>query len=130
MAKFDHLFVQPRDFTKSLAFYTEILGWEIKSIDGEAQEANRLAYISNGPDFTMVLAEDHDKSPEKTPTNVYNLKGRISLHFATENVDGTFSKIKDGSHVVVRPENNHWGSRWFLVEDPDGNQFGWQGPIH
>ena len=23
--------------------------------------------------------------------------------------------------VVVRPEATHWGTRWFVVADPDGN---------
>jgi hypothetical protein len=23
--------------------------------------------------------------------------------------------------VVVKPEATHWGTRWFVVRDPDGN---------
>lgn len=129
MEKFDHLFIQPRNYTKSLAFFTQILGWKVKYSHGEAADAGRLSYISSGSDFTLVLAEDHDiTDPSKKP-EVYKTKGKISLHFKTEDVDASFAKIKDGAHVIVRPENNHWGSRWFMVEDPDGNQFGWQGPV-
>jgi uncharacterized glyoxalase superfamily protein PhnB len=25
------------------------------------------------------------------------------------------------AEVVVRPEQTHWGMRWFVVKDPDGN---------
>lgn len=52
----------------------------------------------------------------------------MSLHFDTKDVDASFLKIKNGAHVVTPPEDTHWGTRWFVVEDPDGNQFGWQGP--
>jgi uncharacterized glyoxalase superfamily protein PhnB len=38
------------------------------------------------------------------------------------------NKMSEGPHVVIKPENTHWGTRWFMVEDPDGNQFAWQGP--
>ena len=129
MEKFAHLFIQPRDYSKSLHFFTETLGWKVTRSFGDSSDAGRLSYISYGSDFSMVLAEDHDTSDPAKKPEIYTTKGRISLQFQTENVDASFAKIKDGTHVVVRPENNHWGSRWFMVEDPDGNQFGWQGPV-
>lgn len=127
MAKFDHLFIQPLDWGKSFQFYTETLGWKVDHQFGEAADAGRFANLRYG-EFAMILAEDHDMTaPSQKPT-VYKTKGRISLHFHTDDVDATFGTIKDGSHVLTRPENTHWGTRWFVVEDPDGNQFAWQGP--
>ena len=128
MEKPSHLFIQPRDFTRSFAFFTETLGWRVEKSCGQSADASRLAYLNYGHGFTMVLAEDHDPSDPAKKPKIYQTKGKISFHFATENVDASFAQIKDGAHVVVRPENNHWGSRWFVVEDPDGHQFGWQGP--
>lgn len=127
MEKFDHLFIQPHDYTKSFQFFTEVLGWKVTQSHGDAKDAGRLAYLQYN-DFTLVLAEDHDTEGAAKQNPIYNLKGRISLHFKTESVDASFEKIKKGAHVVRPPENTHWGTRWFMVEDPDGNQFGWQGP--
>lgn len=127
MEKFDHLFIQPRDYTRSLQFYTEVLGWKVTQSHGEASDAGRLASISYG-EFKLILAEDHDLTPTQQKPEIYRTKGRISIHFDTKDVDATFAKIKHGAHVIKAPENTHWGTRWFLVEDPDGNQFGWQGP--
>jgi uncharacterized glyoxalase superfamily protein PhnB len=76
----------------------------------------------------LVLAEDHDTSEPQEKPETYKTKGKISLHFSTDDVDKTFGKIQDGAHVITKPENTHWGTRWFIVEDPDGNQFAWQGP--
>jgi catechol 2,3-dioxygenase-like lactoylglutathione lyase family enzyme len=127
MEKFDHLFIQPRDYTKSFRFYTEVLGWKTSYSHGEESDAGRLSYLHFG-EFKLVLAEDHDLTHPDSKPESYKTKGRISIHFDTKDVDLSFSKIKEGPHVVVRPENTHWGTRWFVVEDPDGNQFGWQGP--
>jgi uncharacterized glyoxalase superfamily protein PhnB len=128
MEKFDHIFIQPRDWGKSFLFFTEVLGWKVAQQFGKADDAGRFAELAYG-EFRLILAEDHDVTdPSKKPAT-YLTKGKISLHFQSGDVDGTFAKIRNGSHVVVKPENNHWGTRWFMVEDPDGNQFGWQGPV-
>lgn len=128
MEKFNYLFIQPRDWGKSFQFFTETLGWKVENKFGEAADAGRFANIAYG-DFKMILAEDHDiTDPSKKPAT-YLTKGKVSLHFQSDDVDATFAKFKDGLHVVTRPENNHWGTRWFVVEDPDGNQFAWQGPV-
>ena len=102
-------------------------GWAIESQFGEASDASRFANLANG-DFKMILAEDHDVTEPSNKPVTYLTKGKIMLYFQTKDVDASFAKIKNGSHVVVKPENNHWGTRWFVVEDPDGNQFAWQGP--
>lgn len=127
MEKFDHLFIQPRDYTKSYAFFTEMLGWKPGYSHGEAKDAGRLCYLKYG-EFTLVLAEDHDLTDPTQKPATYLTKGKTSIHFHTDDVDATFAKMKDGPHVVTRPENTHWNTRWFVMEDPDGNQFGWQGP--
>ncbi len=127
MEKFDHLFIQPRDYSKSFQFFTEVLGWKVTYSHGDAADAGRLAYFTYH-DFKLVLAEDHDLTPPGNKPEIYKTKGRISIHFNTNDVDESFSRIKSGSHVITQPENTHWGTRWFVVEDPDGNQFGWQGP--
>lgn len=127
MENFEHLFIQPRDYTKSFQFFTEILGWKVSYSHGDKSDAGRLCYLHYG-EFKLVLAEDHDLTDPTKKPEIYKTKGRISIHFETKDVDQTFSKIKHGSHVITQPENTHWGTRWFVVEDPDGNQFGWQGP--
>lgn len=128
MEKFDYLFIQPRDWTKSFQFFTETIGWKVTNRFGEASDASRFANISYS-EFNMILAEDHDLTEPAKKSATYLTKGKTSLHFRTDDVDATFAKIGDGPHVVTHPENTHWGTRWFVLEDPDGNQFAWQGPV-
>jgi uncharacterized glyoxalase superfamily protein PhnB len=46
---------------------------------------------------------------------------RPNVHLDIHDVDARFSKIPKGAHVVKEPEETHWGTRWFVVRDPDGN---------
>lgn len=128
MEEFGHLFIQPTDYLKSFQFFTEILGWELEKSLGQVSEASRLAFLKSKSGFSLVLAEDHDPVDLNKKPKVYNERGRLVIYFETPDVDRSFLQIKDGSHVILRPEDNHWGTRWFLVEDPDGHQFAWQGP--
>ncbi len=128
MEKFDYLFVQPRDWGKSFQFFTETLGWNVERRFGDATDASRFANLAYGS-FKMVLAEDHDLTDPARKAATYLTKGKLSIHFRTGDVDATFAKLKDRSSVIVQPENTHWGTRWFVMEDPDGNQFAWQGPV-
>lgn len=127
MEKFDHLFIQPRDWGKSFDFFKNSLGWKVVHQFGSASDAGRLAELSYG-EFKLILAEDHDVTDPSLKPATYATKGKVSIHFSTQNVDATYETIKDKSNVITPPENTHWGTRWFVMEDPDGNQFGWQGP--
>ncbi len=128
LSEFGHLFIQPTDYSKSFQFFTDVLGWEVEKSIGQMSEASRLSYLKSKDGFSLVLAEDHDPIDLSKKPKVYNERGRLVIYFETPDVDRSFLQIKDGAHVVLRPEDNHWGTRWFLVEDPHGHQFAWQGP--
>jgi uncharacterized glyoxalase superfamily protein PhnB len=48
-------------------------------------------------------------------------KGRPVLHLDIHDIDARFKALPSGTHVVRKPEATHWGTRWFVVRDPDGN---------
>ena len=104
--RFDHLFIAPQDFEASLAFYRDVLGWAILTTWGDGGK-ERGAVLSGGG-IKVVLAEGH-QGP------------RANVHLDIHDVDGRFHRLPKGAHVVVEPEDTHWGTRWFVVRDPDGN---------
>jgi catechol 2,3-dioxygenase-like lactoylglutathione lyase family enzyme len=108
--RFHHLFISPRDFDASLAFYRDVLGWVVvKNWGGRGQD--RGAVLSGGG-VKVVLAEK--SAPEADA-------GRPSLHLDIHDIDKRFDSLPKGAHIVRGPEETHWGTRWFLVKDPDGN---------
>ena len=108
--RFHHFFIAPRDFDASLAFYRDVLGWiVVESWGGRGLE--RGAILSGGG-VKVILAEKQESGPDA---------GRPTLHLDIHDIDKRFGALPKGAHVVHEPEETHWGTRWFVVKDPDGN---------
>ena len=111
--RFHHLFIRPGDFDASLAFYRDTLGWDVVEEWGEGKRGERGATLSGGG-VKVVLAEHHESSKMHTDT-------RPHLHLDIHDVDKRFKALPKGAHVVEQPQPTHWGTKWFVVKDPDGN---------
>jgi uncharacterized glyoxalase superfamily protein PhnB len=46
---------------------------------------------------------------------------RPTLHLDIHDIDARFKAMPKGPHVVTAPAPTPWGTRWFVVRDPDGN---------
>jgi len=123
MDAFDHLFIQPADFDRSLAFYGETLGWTVQTAWG-GEGAPRGAVLTSGGGVSLVLAEPHASDDDRDG----GIAGaRPTVHLATASVDERVAAFPD-EVVEVAPEDNHWGTRWAVVRDPDGNLIAFESP--
>ncbi|MCR4315126.1 MAG: VOC family protein [Planctomycetes bacterium] len=119
MSKFDHLFIAPSDFGKSLAFYKDTLGWQHVAGWGGGDQGPRGAVLKSSGGMSVTIAEEHDAKDRSWSHGVNG--NRPTVHLYVEDVDAQFEKLPAGEHVVIKPEDTHWGTRWFVVSDPDGN---------
>jgi uncharacterized glyoxalase superfamily protein PhnB len=122
--RFDHLFVAPADFDRTVAFYRDALGWtRIASWGGDGEPRG---IVLDGGSVRIVLAERHaaDDHSWSHGTNGH----RPTLHLAVDDLDARFREVAAAAEVVVKPEPTHWGTRWFLVADPDGNLIAYEQP--
>ncbi len=119
MGKFDHLFIAPKDWDKTFEFYHQILGWQLGYAWGEKGKEPRGAYLKSLGGMTIVIAEEHQVS-DNSWTHGFN-GHRPTIHLNVENVDEVFKKLPTGTHIISAPQDTHWGTRWFLVKDPDDN---------
>ncbi len=110
--RFHHLFIKPSDFEASLKFYRDTLGWSVTETWGGTGK-ERGAILSGGG-IRVVLAERSAETKDATGT-------QPSVHLDIHDVDQRFRAIGNGAHVVAAPEDTNWGTRWFVVRDPDGN---------
>jgi len=108
--RFHHLFIAPGDFEASLAFYRDVLGWSVTETWGGKGE-ERGAVLSGGG-IKLVLAEKDEETRDGARPNVH-----LDIH----DIDARFRSLPKGAHVVIEPADTHWGTRWFVVRDPDGN---------
>ena len=109
--RFHHIFIRPADFERSLAFYRDTLGWDVTETWGDAKEG-RGAILSGGG-MKVVIAEPHPGDADRG--------GRPDVHLDIHDIDARFKLMPKGGHVVAEPQETHWGTRWFVVRDPDGN---------
>lgn len=116
--RFEQLFITPHDFDASFRFYRHILCWQLTR-EWTDENGKRSAELSGGG-VRIVIAEPHEA------TGNQDLVGRahpnsITVHLDIHDADQRFASIAPGDHVVVAPEVNGRGTRWFVLCDPDGN---------
>lgn len=115
--QFDHVFVQPSSFDDSLAFYRDALSWKVMFSWGENGEP-RGASLSSGA-MSIVLAEPH---PAEDKSKSHGINGtRPTVHLLVEDLDQRYEQISRAGVALFAPESTHWGTRWFVAKDPDGN---------
>lgn len=115
--RFDHVFIQPGSFDASLAFYRYGLGWHVQfewGVDGQP----RGACLSSGA-MTVVLAEDH---PTDDNSKSHGINGvRPTIHLAVDDIHARYAEVFKSGRALFPPQPTHWGTLWFVAQDPDGN---------
>lgn len=124
--EFDHIFIAPKDFDAALRFYQEVLGWEVEYDWGEEGEPRGAAMKSAG-NMRVVIAEQHEASKDHSQNEGY-FGSSPTIYVRTDDVDARFRSLSSKDSVVIAPENTHWGIRWFVLRDPDGNLVAFCGP--
>lgn len=120
--RFDHLFVQPGAYDASLAFYRDTLGWPVLFAWGGEGEPRGACL--GGAGVKIVLAEPH---PAADHSKSHGIQGtRPTLHLQVDDLDARYAALK--AAALFAPEATHWGTRWFVVQDPDGNLVAFEQP--
>jgi predicted enzyme related to lactoylglutathione lyase len=123
-----HTTVLPHDDPDaSLAFYRDVLGFEVRSDYG----TGKMRWITVGPadqpDTCILLAPpaaDPGVTDEERRTIAEMMaKGTYGwILLATKDLDGTFEKVQAGdAEVVQEPTQQPYGVRDCALRDPAGN---------
>lgn len=124
--RFDHLFIAPQSFDAALAFYRETLGWQIVQRWGSATEPRGA--ILDGGGVRLVLAEPHGSDDRSWSHGINGV--RPTLHLRVDDLDQRFAELAPSAVVVVPLQATHWGTRWFVVKDPDDNLIAFEQPVY
>lgn len=122
-----HAFLPHTDADAALAFYRDILGFELLNDVGY----NGLRWLTVGhpdqPDTTLVLtppaADPGITEDERRTIAEMMAKGTYAiLTLATRDLDGTFAKLAaSDADIVQEPIDQPYGVRDCAVRDPFGN---------
>ncbi|TDT32297.1 putative glyoxalase superfamily protein PhnB [Streptomyces sp. BK208] len=124
-----HTTVLPHDDPDaSLAFYRDVLGFEVRKDVGDG----RMRWITVGPagqpDVSLLLAppaaDPGITDAERRTVAEMMAKGTYGwLLLATEDLDGTFEKARaKDAEIVQEPTEQPYGIRDCALRDPAGNQ--------
>jgi len=110
--RFHHVSLTAADFDKTIAFYRDTLHWALaESWGGRGQP--RGAILSGGGMKVVVV----ERAENAAHVDAHKPRVHLDIH----NIDSRFKEMPQGDHVVTPPEDTPWGTRWFVVKDPDGN---------
>jgi uncharacterized glyoxalase superfamily protein PhnB len=121
-------FLPHTDPDASLAFYRDLLGFEVRKDVGY----ENMRWITIGPpgqtDTNVVLtppgADPGITDDERTTIAEMMAKGTFaSIMLGTQDLDATFEQLQaaEGIEIVQEPTDQDWGSRDCAVRDPAGN---------
>lgn len=110
------------DFNKSLAFYTEILGFQIRN----QRDKPDFAYLEH--EKVQIMIEQFHESGWNTAELSYPLGRGINLQIELTNIEPIFDRLKKSNVKLYRDIKESWydagsvlsGQKEFLVQDPDG----------
>ena len=100
-----------RLFAKTVAFYQEVLGFEI-SVAWPSDNPSFVILRREGASIGFSAVDDGADGPTHHP---------VELYFRVRDVRATHSQLKDNVAVEWGPEVYSYGCREFAVRDPEGH---------
>ena len=119
------------DMSATVTFY-RLLGLEVPDTEPEWQDHHRAAQVGDGLELEFDSIESvrrwnrgwqqHDRSPGARGVFGFRVDGRAA-------VDELHERLTAAGHRSQQPPyDTFWGSRYAIVEDPDGNAVGIMSP--
>lgn len=120
-------FLPHDDPEASLAFYRDVLGFEVRNqvayggmhwntVGPPAQPEVNIVLYPLGADPGVTEAEKH------TIADMMAKGTYASIMLATGDLDGTFERVQAaGAEIAQEPTDQPWGARDCAVRDPAGN---------
>ncbi|HEX5166822.1 MAG TPA: VOC family protein [Thermomicrobiales bacterium] len=111
----------------SLAFYRDILGFEVRADVGQGAMRWITVGPADQPGVSIVLnppfADPSISDEERSAVSAMMARGSYAMIIlATKDLDGTFERLKaNGAEVIQEPTEQPWGARDCAFRDPAGN---------
>jgi glyoxylase I family protein len=116
--RIDHIGLTPSDFDRSLAFYTEVLGFKAKQrISIDVHPIRDIIYLQLGDTMLELLDVVDPAGPAPEGRRV----GYGTMAIEVENMDDALAYLAEkGIRPSVEPRTGAGGTRRAEIKDPDG----------
>ena len=113
---------------RSLAFYRDILGFEIMSDSGNGDESSWVWIRLNDADLMLNDQYEPGRVPEGPPPERQKWHHDTCLYFRADS-DAVYEYLRSKAIEVKPPTNAPYGMRQLYLNDPDGYNLCFQTPI-
>jgi glyoxylase I family protein len=121
------------DMPTSLAFYCDVLGFEVVSHSGDAADPSRkfdFCWLRRkGTELMLNTAYEREYRPEKPDAARVVGHGDTCLYFGWEDLDGLYAELVAKGVKLNPPAVAHYGMKQLYVTDPDGFGLCFQWPV-
>lgn len=117
------------DMPTSIAFYRDLLGFEIIQSWGPQDRLDWAMLKLGGATIMLNAAYENDERP---PTaDLARAKGHADaeLYFACGNVDEVYAYLRQQGRQVTQPHVTFYGMKQVWLDDPDSFKICFQSPV-
>ena len=114
--------------SRSLAFYREILGFEIVSDSGNGDESSWVWIRLNNADLMLNDQYEPGHVPGGPPPERQKWHHDTCLYFGAD-PDAVYEYLRSKDIVLDPPKDAPYGMRQLYLNDPDGYNLCFQNPI-
>jgi catechol 2,3-dioxygenase-like lactoylglutathione lyase family enzyme len=121
--------IQVFDMPTSLAFYRDVMGFEVIS---DAPEDGRCDWVwlkSGESELMLNTAYEAEARPPAPDATRFAAHSDTSLYFGCEDVDTAHAELRARGVATREPIVTDYGMKQVYLKDPDGNEICLQQPV-
>jgi glyoxylase I family protein len=112
--------LQVFDMRRSLAFYRDILGFEVVSDSGDGDDSDWVWLRLDGVDLMLNVQYERDSVPAEPPAERARWHNDTCLYFGCPDPDAAYDLLAAKGVPLDPPSTASYGMRQLYLSDPDG----------
>ena len=112
--------LQVFDMATSIAFYCDVLGFELNATSKPGPIFDWALLRLNGVELMLNTAYEGDKRPLAPVSSRIAAHDDTCLYFGVPDVDAVYKHLRAKGLDVKPPEVAHYGMKQLYLHDPDG----------
>src|SRR5262245_31754090 len=116
------------DMPTSLAFYRDLLGFEVTHDSGQGDDSGWVMLEGGGTTLMLNTAYDDDERPRFPDPQHIAIHHDTCLYFGCPDPDAAYEFLRSRDIYLRPPTNAPYGMRQLYFHDPDGYNLCFQRP--
>lgn len=111
--------IQVFNMRRSLAFYRDLLGFEVVSDSGNGDDSGWVWLRLNGCDLMLNDQYESDSVPDEPPSERVRWHEDTCLYFGCPDTDAAYEYLRSNGIDVKPPFVTSYGMKQLYISDPD-----------